>query len=57
MRVGDRVIAKHKNGRFYEGDVVDMKDQLFCEVDFDDGSFSDNMYPEDIEVGTFLGLC
>ena len=34
-----------------------MKDQMFCEVDFDDGSFSDNMYPEDIEVHVYALPC
>ncbi|ELT97210.1 hypothetical protein CAPTEDRAFT_153956 [Capitella teleta] len=46
---GDTVIAKHKNGRYYNCKVQDVRQQLFCEVDFEDGSYSNNMFPEDIE--------
>ena len=44
------VYAKHKNGRYYEGHVEEVKEQMFCEIDFEDGSFSNDMYPEDIAV-------
>lgn len=54
IKVGDRVTAKHKNGRYYNCDVVNTAIQEFYEVDFEDGSFSDNMYPEDIEVGKYI---
>ncbi|XP_046364115.2 uncharacterized protein LOC124140527 [Haliotis rufescens] len=46
---GDRVLAKHKNGRYYWSEVTDIKRQTYYEVDFEDGSFSDNLFPEDIE--------
>jgi len=46
----DKVIAKHKNTRFYLADVLGSRDQTFYEVDFDDGSFSKDLYPEDIHV-------
>ncbi|KAJ6659448.1 hypothetical protein lerEdw1_018682 [Lerista edwardsae] len=42
------VISKHKNGRFYQCEVVNLTKETFYEVNFDDGSFSDNLYPEDI---------
>lgn len=45
------VYAKYKNGRYYNAQIVDCKMQTFYHVDFDDGSFSDNLHPEDIEVG------
>ena len=50
VKVGDVVIAKHKNCRYYHCNVVDTRTEIFYEVDFDDGSFSKNMFPEDIEV-------
>lgn len=48
---GQIVISKHKNGRFYQCEVVSLAKETFYEVNFDDGSFSDNLYPEDIVVG------
>uniref|UniRef100_A0A8D3CR17 [histone H3]-trimethyl-L-lysine(9) demethylase n=1 Tax=Scophthalmus maximus TaxID=52904 RepID=A0A8D3CR17_SCOMX len=42
------VICKHKNGRYYQCDVVQLSKETFYEVNFDDGSFSDNLFPEDI---------
>ncbi|KAJ7399955.1 lysine demethylase 4A [Pitangus sulphuratus] len=45
---GQIVISKHKNGRFYQCEVVSLAKETFYEVNFDDGSFSDNLYPEDI---------
>ncbi|XP_064626958.1 uncharacterized protein LOC135487294 isoform X2 [Lineus longissimus] len=49
IKVRDKVIAKHKNGRYYKCTVRDSKVQTFYEVDFDDGSYSDNLFPEDIQ--------
>ncbi|KAM9325639.1 lysine-specific demethylase 4A [Gastrophryne carolinensis] len=46
--LGQTVIAKHKNGRYYQSEVVKLTKETFYEVNFDDGSFSDNLYPEDI---------
>uniref|UniRef100_A0A4W3GTC0 [histone H3]-trimethyl-L-lysine(9) demethylase n=1 Tax=Callorhinchus milii TaxID=7868 RepID=A0A4W3GTC0_CALMI len=46
--IGQKVISKHKNGRFYQCEVVGLSKETFYEVNFDDGSFSDNLYPEDI---------
>lgn len=48
LTVGQRVICKHKNGRYYQCDVVQLSTETFYEVNFDDGSFSDNLFPEDI---------
>lgn len=68
ITAGQKVISKHKNGRFYQCEVVRLTTETFYEVNFDDGSFSDNLYPEDIVVmsarsflgslglGVFLGL-
>lgn len=48
IEVGQKVISKHKNGRFYQCEVVGLSKETFYEVNFDDGSFSDNLYPVDI---------
>ncbi|XP_067893015.1 lysine-specific demethylase 4A-like [Heterodontus francisci] len=48
IEIGQKVISKHKNGRFYQCEVVGLSKETFYEVNFDDGSFSDNLYPEDI---------
>lgn len=53
---GQIVISKHKNGRFYQCEVVSLAKETFYEVNFDDGSFSDNLYPEDIVVCCAVGL-
>lgn len=50
LEKGTKVYAKHKNSRYYLTVVMDVKNQVFYEVDFDDGSFSDNLFPEDIDV-------
>lgn len=50
--MGQKVICKHKNGRYYHSEVVELTTATFYEVVFDDGSYSDNLYPEDIEVST-----
>lgn len=47
---GQQVICKHKNGRYYQAEVVELTKATFYEVAFDDGSFSDNLFPEDITV-------
>ncbi|MGH0164027.1 UNVERIFIED_CONTAM: hypothetical protein FKN15_046406 [Acipenser sinensis] len=48
LSVGQKVICKHKNGRYYQSEVVSLTKETFYEVNFDDGSFSDNLFPEDI---------
>uniref|UniRef100_A0AAQ5WYA7 [histone H3]-trimethyl-L-lysine(9) demethylase n=1 Tax=Amphiprion ocellaris TaxID=80972 RepID=A0AAQ5WYA7_AMPOC len=49
LAVGQKVICKYKNGRYYHSDVVELTTATFYEVVFDDGSYSDNLFPEDIE--------
>lgn len=46
---GQKVICKHKNGRYYHCEVTELTSATFYEVVFDDGSFSNNLLPEDIE--------
>lgn len=57
MSVADEVYAKHKNGRYYKGEVVDITTQLYYCVLFDDNSTSKDLFPEDIIVSlTFICL-
>ncbi|KAJ8262301.1 hypothetical protein GJAV_G00164890 [Gymnothorax javanicus] len=48
IEVGQTVIAKHKNLRYYHSRVQQALSQTFYEVMFDDGSFSNDTFPEDI---------
>lgn len=48
ISLGQTVISKHKNLRYYSSKVTQVSSQVFYEVMFDDGSFSNDTYPEDI---------
>lgn len=48
LLVGGKVIAKHKNGRYYHASIIEVSRHKLYEVDFDDGSVSDDLLPEDI---------
>ncbi|KAJ8382901.1 hypothetical protein SKAU_G00036790 [Synaphobranchus kaupii] len=48
IEVGQTVITKHKNLRYYSSRVREVMSQTFYEVMFDDGSFSNDTFPEDI---------
>ncbi|XP_072318995.1 lysine-specific demethylase 4C isoform X2 [Eucyclogobius newberryi] len=48
ISLGQTVISKHKNLRYYSSKVTQITSQNFYEVMFDDGSFSNDTYPEDI---------
>ncbi|GAA6088771.1 lysine-specific demethylase 4C isoform X6 [Tachysurus ichikawai] len=45
---GQTVIAKHKNLRYYSCRIASVTAQMFYEVMFDDNSFSNDTFPEDI---------
>ncbi|XP_014668968.1 PREDICTED: lysine-specific demethylase 4A-like isoform X2 [Priapulus caudatus] len=45
---GEQMIAKHKNGRYYRCVVISVKKQVFYEADFLDGSYSENLFPQDV---------
>uniref|UniRef100_A0A7R9CNP2 [histone H3]-trimethyl-L-lysine(9) demethylase n=1 Tax=Timema cristinae TaxID=61476 RepID=A0A7R9CNP2_TIMCR len=49
VAVKQMVWARHKNGRYYKGTVSNIADILFYMVAFDDGSFSNDLYPHDIK--------
>ncbi|XP_036917290.1 lysine-specific demethylase 4C isoform X2 [Sturnira hondurensis] len=48
ISVGQTVITKHRNTRYYSCRVIAITSQTFYEVMFDDGSFSRDTFPEDI---------
>ncbi|XP_030643831.1 lysine-specific demethylase 4C isoform X1 [Chanos chanos] len=48
LSLGQTVITKHKNLRYYSSRVTEVIAQTFYEVMFDDGSFSNDTFPEDI---------
>ncbi|XP_043909982.1 lysine-specific demethylase 4B [Protopterus annectens] len=48
VSVGQMVITKNRNGLYYRCRVIGMATQTFYEVNFEDGSYSDNLYPENI---------
>lgn len=56
LAVGQRIICKYKNGRYYQSEVVELSPTTFYEVVFDDGSYSDNLFPEDIEVAEMIKI-
>ncbi|XP_029461035.1 lysine-specific demethylase 4C isoform X2 [Rhinatrema bivittatum] len=48
ISVGQTVISKHKNARYYSCRVTKVTAQTFYKIVFDDGSFSSDTFPEDI---------
>ncbi|XP_051785975.1 lysine-specific demethylase 4C-like isoform X2 [Erpetoichthys calabaricus] len=48
ISIGQTVITKHKNLRYYSCRVTKVISQTFYEVLFEDGSFSNDTFPEDI---------
>lgn len=56
ISVGQTVITKHRNTRYYSCRVIAVTSQTFYEVMFDDGSFSRDTFPEDIVVSSW-GAC
>lgn len=50
LSIGQTVIAKHRNTRYYSCKVAEITSQTFYEVEFDDGSISRDTFPEDIVV-------
>ncbi|CAH2292889.1 lysine-specific demethylase 4B isoform X1 [Pelobates cultripes] len=48
VRVGQTVISRNRNGLYYKCQVIGSATQIFYEVNFDDGSYSNNVYPENV---------
>ncbi|XP_040595151.1 lysine-specific demethylase 4B isoform X1 [Mesocricetus auratus] len=56
VSLGQVVITKNRNGLYYRCRVIGTTAQTFYEVNFDDGSYSDNVYPESITSRDCLRL-
>ncbi|XP_077188215.1 lysine-specific demethylase 4B isoform X2 [Paroedura picta] len=48
VSLGQTVITKNRNGLYYRCKVIGTTTQTFYEVNFDDGSYSDNVYPDSV---------
>ncbi|XP_056613934.1 lysine-specific demethylase 4B isoform X1 [Triplophysa dalaica] len=48
LSLGQEVIGKHSNGWFYRCTITGIGCQSFYEVNFDDGSYCDNVFPENL---------
>ncbi|XP_060889825.1 lysine-specific demethylase 4B [Labrus mixtus] len=46
--VGQRVIGRNVDGWYYHCDIIGVAAQTYYEVNFDDGSYCDNLHPENI---------
>ncbi|KAF7703060.1 hypothetical protein HF521_022067 [Silurus meridionalis] len=46
--VGQQAIGRSSDGWFYRCTVIGIGSQTFYEVNFDDGSYCDNIYPENV---------
>lgn len=44
------VITKNHRGLYYHCCIISPSTQVFYEVNFDDGSYRDHLYPESITV-------
>jgi hypothetical protein len=54
VHVGQLVWARHKNRRYYKGQITNISEIQFYMVLFSDGSFSDDLCPQDIKVSLWL---
>lgn len=53
MTLGQKVIGRKNDGWYYHCTIIGMATQTFYEVNFDDGSYCDNLQPENVLVGVF----
>lgn len=54
MTLGQKVIGRKNDGWYYHCTIVGMATQTFYEVNFDDGSYCDNVHPENVLVSVWL---
>lgn len=52
LSLGQQAIGKSSNGWFYRCTIIGIGSQTYYEVNFDDGSYCDNVYPENVLVCT-----
>uniref|UniRef100_A0A7N6AIP8 [histone H3]-trimethyl-L-lysine(9) demethylase n=1 Tax=Anabas testudineus TaxID=64144 RepID=A0A7N6AIP8_ANATE len=50
--LGQRVIGRSSDGWYYHCTIIGIATQTFYEVNFDDGSYCDNLHPENILVSS-----
>ncbi|KAJ8418947.1 hypothetical protein AAFF_G00004460, partial [Aldrovandia affinis] len=48
LSLGQQVIGRNRDGWHYRCTVIGMATQTFYEVNYDDGSYCDNLYPENV---------
>ncbi|KAM6922077.1 lysine-specific demethylase 4B [Xenentodon cancila] len=48
LDLGHRVIGRNSDGWYYHCTIIGMATQTFYEVNFDDGSYCDNVHPENV---------
>uniref|UniRef100_A0AAR2J5X3 Lysine-specific demethylase 4B n=1 Tax=Pygocentrus nattereri TaxID=42514 RepID=A0AAR2J5X3_PYGNA len=48
LSLGQEAIGRNSDGWFYRCTIIGVASQTFYEVNFDDGSYCDNIYPENI---------
>ncbi|XP_051977678.1 lysine-specific demethylase 4B-like [Xyrauchen texanus] len=48
LSLGQKVIGRNSNGWFYRCIITGIGSQSFYEVNFDDGSYCDNVFPENL---------
>lgn len=53
MTLGQKVIGRNRDGWYYHCTIIGVATQTFYEVNFDDGSYCDNLHPENILVSVF----
>lgn len=56
VEIDQTVYGKHRNGRYYPGRVTNKSSQTFHHVIFEDNSWSDNLFQEDIVVSAIFLL-
>ncbi|VDO96914.1 unnamed protein product [Soboliphyme baturini] len=57
LRIGDSVIARYDDDSYVNGSIIKASEEVYCIVDFDDGSYSNNIYHHDIEMCSCVGSC
>ncbi|KAI4886882.1 hypothetical protein NFI96_022586, partial [Prochilodus magdalenae] len=48
LSLGQEAIGRNSDGWFYRCTIIGVASQTFYEVNFDDGSYCDNIYPENV---------
>nr|XP_020452382.1 lysine-specific demethylase 4B-like [Monopterus albus] len=48
LNLGQRVVGRNSDGWYYHCTIIGMATQTFYEVNFTDGSYCDNLHPENI---------